>query len=245
MINAQYPIIILKEGTRRTHGKDAISNNINAAKAIADAVRSTLGPRGMDKMMVDSLGDVVITNDGVTILKEIDVEHPAAKMIIEVAKTQDIECRDGTTTAVVLAGELLKQSEELLEQKVHPTIISSGFRLALDQAVNFLNELAEPVRPEDEEILEDIAKTAMTGKSAEGIKEELAKISVKAVKSVMENDGDKIKIDFDNIIMVKKHGGYIQDTALVEGIILDKERVHPGMPKLTKNATIALMFFFG
>ncbi len=239
--SGQVPIILLKEGTKREHGKDATKNNINAAKAISDAIRSTLGPRGMDKMLVDSLGDVVITNDGVTILKEIDVEHPGAKMIIETAKTQDEECRDGTTTAVVLTGEFLKRSEELIDQNVHPTLITSGFRMAMEHALEILNKLAESIKPEDEEILRNIATTAMTGKSAEVIKDHLANIAVKAVKKVMEIDNGQIKVDFDNIMLVKKQGGNIQDTELIDGIILDKERVHSGMPKTVKNAKIILI----
>jgi thermosome len=192
-------------------------------------------------MLVDSMGDVVISNDGVTILKEIDVEHPAAKMIIEAAKTQDEECRDGTTTAVVLAGEFLKRSEELIDQNVHPTIITGGFRMAMDYCINFLNKLAESVNPNDEKTLKDIAITAMTGKSAEAIKDHLAAISVKAVKSVMEKEGSNIVVDLDNIKVEKKHGGNINDTELIEGIILDKERVHSGMPKSVKNGKIALL----
>lgn len=241
MLSSQIPIIVLKEGTRRTSGKDAVRNNINAAKAISDSIHSTLGPKGMDKMLVDSLGDIVITNDGVTILKKIDVEHPAAKMMIEVAKTQDIECHDGTTTATVLAGEFLKLSENLLEQNVHPTIITSGYRMAMERAIEFLNELSETINPEDEENLKNIAVTAMTGKSAEDIKEHLSKIAVQAVKSVMEKDDVKIKIDIDNISLIKKHGGSSADTNLIEGIILDKERVHQGMPKVLNNVRIALI----
>ena len=239
--SGQMPIILLKEGTKREHGKDATKNNINAAKAIADAVRSTLGPRGMDKMLVNSMGDVVITNDGVTILKEIDVEHPGAKMIIETAKTQDEECRDGTTTAVVLTGEFLKRSEDLIDQNVHPTLITSGFRMALEYALEILNKLAEPIKPEDEEILRNIATTAMTGKSAEVIKDHLADIAVSAVKKVMEKDNGHITVDFDNIMLVKKQGGNIQDTELIDGIIIDKERVHSVMPKTVKNAKIVLL----
>ena len=237
----QVPILVLKEGTTRERGRDAKRNNINAAKAIADAVRSTLGPRGLDKMLVDSMGDVVITNDGVTILKEIEVEHPAAKMIIEIAKTQDEECRDGTTTAVVLAGEFLKRSEEMIDQKVHPTIITGGFRMAADRAMKFLEENADIVTPKDEEILKSIAATAMTGKGAEAFKDQLAEIAVKAVKSVMEEEDGKIVVDLDNIQLQKKQGGTIKDTKLIEGIILDKERVHSGMPKIVKNAEIALL----
>ena len=237
----QVPILVLKEGTTRERGRDAKRNNINAAKAIADAVRSTLGPRGLDKMLVDSMGDVVITNDGVTILKEIEVEHPAAKMIIEIAKTQDEECRDGTTTAVVLAGEFLKRSEEMIDQKVHPTIITGGFRMAADRAMKFLEENADIVTPKDEEILKSIAATAMTGKGAEAFKDQLAEIAVKAVKSVMEEEDGKIAVDLDNIQLQKKQGETIKDTKLIEGIILDKERVHSGMPKIVKNAKIALL----
>ncbi|MFW9879968.1 MAG: thermosome subunit beta [Candidatus Thorarchaeota archaeon] len=237
----QVPILVLREGTKRDQGKNATLNNINAAKTIADAVRSTLGPRGMDKMLVDSMGDVVITNDGVTILKEIDVEHPAAKMIIEAAKTQDEECHDGTTTAVVLAGEFLKRSEELLEQNVHPTLITSGFRMALEHSIDILNKLAEPINQDDEETLKVVAITAMSGKSAEGIRSHLAEIAVKAVKTIMEKKGDRIIVDLDNIKVEKKQGGAIQDTELIEGIILDKERVHSGMPKSVKNAKIALL----
>ncbi len=239
--SGQVPIIVLKEGTKREQGKDATKNNITAAKAISDAVRSTLGPRGMDKMLVNSMGDVVITNDGVTILKEIDVEHPGAKMIIETAKTQDEECRDGTTTAVILTGEFLKRSEDLIDQNVHPTLITSGFRLAMEYALKVLNELAEPIKPEDEQMLGNIATTAMTGKSAEVIKDHLADIAVKAVKKVMERDNGHITVDFDNILLVKKQGGTIQDTELIDGIILDKERVHSGMPKTLKNAKIVLL----
>jgi thermosome len=237
----QVPILVLREGTKRDQGKNATLNNINAAKTIADAVRSTLGPRGMDKMLVDSMGDVVITNDGVTILKEIDVEHPAAKMIIEAAKTQDEECHDGTTTAVVLAGEFLKCSEELLEQNVHPTLITSGFRMALEHSIDILNKLAEPINQDDEETLKVVAITAMSGKSAEGIRSHLAEIAVKAVKTIMEKEGDRIIVDLDNIKVEKKQGGAIQDTELIEGIIIDKERVHSGMPKSVKNAKIALL----
>jgi thermosome len=237
----QVPVLVLKEGTTRERGRDAKKNNINAAKAIADAVRSTLGPRGMDKMLVDSMGDVVITNDGVTILKEIEVEHPAAKMIIETAKTQDEECKDGTTSAVVLAGEFLKRSEELIDQNVHPTIITGGFRMASERAVKFLEDNAETVNPDDEDALKSIASTAMTGKGAEAFKDQLSEITVRAVKSVMEREGDRIVVDLDNIKIEKKQGGTIRNTELIEGIILDKERVHSSMPRTVKGAKIALL----
>ncbi len=238
---AGQPILILKEGTRRETGKDAMKNNIAAARAIADAVRTTLGPRGMDKMLVDSLGDVVITNDGVTILKEIDVEHPAAKMMVEVAKTQDTEVGDGTTTAVVLAGELLKNAEELIEQNVHPTVITKGYRLAAEKAKEILESIAKPIDLENEEILKKIAQTALSSKSASMAKDLLSEISVKAIKKVAEKIGDKWVADVDAIQIIKKQGGSIDNTELIDGMILDKEKVHPGMPKAVKDAKIALI----
>ncbi len=241
MITGQQPIIILKEGTTREKGKGARSNNIMAAIAISDAVKSTLGPKGMDKMLVDSMGDVVITNDGATILKEIDVEHPAAKMIVEVAKSQDEECGDGTTTAVVLTGELLKSAEELLEQNIHPTVISSGYRLAAKKAVEILNKISIPIKSGDKDTLKKIAMTAMAGKGASGSKELLADAVVDAVTSVAEKVGGKTIVDLDNIQIQKQQGGSIEQTQIVKGIILDKERVHEGMPKHIKNAKIALV----
>jgi len=236
--NGQQPIFILKEGTTRTSGKGAQSNNIAAAKAVADAVRSTLGPKGMDKMLVDSMGDVVITNDGATILKEMEIEHPAAKMIIEIAKTQEQHCFDGTTSAVVIAGELLKRSEELIEQNVHPTVICEGFRLASDKAVDLIEGHGVGV---DKKMLSEVAKTALTGKSAGAVKEFLSEISVGAVLSVAQEDGDEILVDLDDIKVQKKQGGSIKDSHLVDGIILDKERVHSGMPMSVSEAKIALI----
>ncbi len=235
------PIFVLKEGTSRDSGKNAQSKNIAAARAISDAVRSTLGPKGMDKMLVDSMGDVVITNDGVTILKEIDVEHPAAKMLIEVAKTQDEECGDGTTTAVILAGELLRQAELLTEQNVHPTTINNGYRLAADRALEVMREVAMPVTIEDTKTLRNIAETAMTGKSAGPLRVHLGKIAVDAVTRVAEDRNGKLVVDLDNVKVEKKQGGTISDSALVDGIILDKERVHSGMPQFVKGAKIALI----
>ncbi|MDR1954851.1 MAG: TCP-1/cpn60 chaperonin family protein [Candidatus Methanoplasma sp.] len=232
--NGNQPIIVLKEGTERTKDKEAQFNNIAAAKAVADAVRSTLGPKGMDKMLVNTIGDVVITNDGVTILKEIEVQHPAAKMVVEVAKTQDNECGDGTTTAVVLAGELLKQSEELIDAKIHPTVITNGFRMAANKAVEILNGIA--VDASKDEILKKVAVTSLTGKAVGEEYESLAEIVVKAAKSVAE-DG---KVDTDNIRIEKKVGGVIGDTYLVEGVVIDKELVHPRMPKRMEHAKIAL-----
>ncbi len=235
------PILILKEGTKRETGRDAMKNNIAAARAIADAVRTTLGPRGMDKMLVDSLGDVVITNDGVTILKEIDVEHPAAKMMVEVAKTQDTEVGDGTTTAVVLAGELLKNAEELVDQNVHPTVITKGYRLAAEKAKEILEEIAKPIDLDNEEVLKKIALTALSSKSASMAKDLLGDISVKAVKRVAEKMGDRWVADVDSIQIIKKQGGSIDNTELIDGIVLDKEKVHPGMPKKVEDAKIALI----
>jgi len=235
------PILVLKEGTERDSGKRAQSKNIAAAKAIADAVRTTLGPKGMDKMLVDSMGDVIITNDGVTILKEIDVVNPAAKMIIEVAKTQDEQCGDGTTTAVIFAGELLKLAENLIEKNIHPTLITEGFRLAAERATETLNTISMDVDIKDEDSLKKIAQTSMTGKSAGELKEMLSDIVVQAVKAVAEKDGKKYKVDIDNVKVEKKQGGSIKDTALIEGIIIDKERVHDGMPRSIKNPKIALV----
>ena len=241
MLTGKTPILILKEGTEREKGREAQYNNIRAAMAIADAVRSTLGPKGMDKMLVDSMGDVVITNDGVTILKEIEVEHPAAKMIVEVAKAQDEECGDGTTTAVVLAGELLKNAMDLIEQDIHPSVIAEGYRLASKKACEVLEKVAIEVKPDDDELLKRLAETAMTGKVAEANKEMLAEIAVKAVKAVAEEINGKIKVDLDNIKVEKKQGGSVEDTELINGIILDKERVHPDMPTVVKNAKILLL----
>ena len=241
MFTGQQPIIVLKEGTRREKGKSAQFNNIMAARAISDAVRSTLGPKGMDKMLVDSMGDVVVTNDGATILKEVDVEHPAAKMMVEVAKAQDEECGDGTTTAVVLTGELLKGAGELLEKNIHPTIICSGFKLAANKAVEVLKNMAKPIKKDDIQTLKNIAITSLASKGASAAKELLADVVVKAVKMVAEERDGKTFVDLDNIQITKKQGGSIEDTQVIEGIILDKERVHDGMPKVVKNAKIALV----
>ncbi len=235
------PILILKEGTKRDKGKDAQYNNIQAAKAIADAVRSTLGPRGMDKMLVDSLGDVVITNDGVTILKEIDVDHPAAKMLVEVAKTQDEQAGDGTTSAVILAGELLKKAIDLIESNIHPTIIAGGYRLAAVKAQEVLDSVSTPVSIDDKEALKLIASTSMISKSVSGSRQGLADLTVDAVTAVAEKDGDKWDVDMDNIQIVKKTGASMDDTEFIQGVIIDKEPVHPAMPKRVENAKIALL----
>jgi len=241
MMTGQQPIIVLKEGTKRERGKGAQSNNIMAAVAISDAVKSTLGPKGMDKMLVDSMGDVVVTNDGATILKEIDVEHPAAKMIVEVAKSQDEECGDGTTSAVVLTGELLKHAGELLDQNIHPTVICGGYKLAAEKAKEILKELAIDIKPNDKKTLKNIAMTAMASKGASGSKELLADVVVDAATSVAEKINGKTVVDLDNVQIQKQQGGSIEETEIIKGVILDKERVHDGMPKLVKNAKIALV----
>jgi thermosome len=238
---AGQPIFILPEGAIRTRGKDALKNNIAAAKAVADAVKTTLGPKGMDKMLVDSLGDVVITNDGATILDEMQIENPAAKMMVEVAKTQDKIVGDGTTTAAVLAGELLKKAEDLLDQEIHPTVITKGFRIAKAKALEMLDKISLHVSIRDEDVLKQIAETAMTGKSAEKASSELADLAVKAIKKVAEVEGSKVKIDTDNIKIEKKEGGAINDTELIEGIVIDKEVVHSGMPKVVNDARIVLI----
>jgi thermosome len=236
------PIILLREGGERAKGREAQSANISAAKAVAAAVRTTLGPKGMDKMLVDSLGDVVITNDGVTILKEMDIESPAAKMMVEVAKTVDSEAGDGTTTSVVLGGELLKKAEDLLEQELHPAVIALGYRLAAENAREVLNEIAIDIVIDDDEELRKVAQTAITGKSAEASRDFLADIAIKAVKAVTEETatGKKV-VDVDNINVEKKVGGRMGETELVQGMALDKEIVHPGMPQKIKNAKIALI----
>ena len=233
------PILVLREGSERTRGRDAQNRNILAAKTIANAVKSTLGPKGMDKMLVDSMGDVVITNDGATILKEMDIEHPAAKMMVEIAKTQDEEVGDGTTSAVILAGELLKRAEDLLEQEVHPTLIATGYRLAAEKAYEILDGIAKDISPTNSNILRNIAVTSMTGKGAGTAREMLTDLAVESVKMIAEK-GVK-KIDVDHIKLEKKMGGSTEDTVLIAGMIIDKERVHPGMPKSVEDAKIALI----
>ena len=239
MLSGQIPILVLKEGTTRETGKDAQRNNIEAAKAIADTVKTTLGPKGMDKMLVDSLGDITISNDGATIMKQMDVDHPAAKMIVEIAKSQDQEVGDGTTSAVVLAGELLKQAEVLLDQNVHPTVISNGYKIASSKAMEIIEKVAKKGITDEE--LKNIAKTAMTGKNVGGVADYLAEIAVKAVKYIAEKRDGKTVVDVDNILVQKKFGGGITDTQLIEGVVIDKEKVHPRMPVVVKNAKIALL----
>ncbi|HLC52536.1 MAG TPA: thermosome subunit alpha [Candidatus Nanoarchaeia archaeon] len=232
---SEQPIYIMPEDTKRTTGREAQHNNIAAAKAVAQAVRTTLGPKGMDKMIVDSAGDVIVTNDGVTILTEMQIEHPAARMIVEVAKTQEDAVGDGTTTAVILAGELLKRAENLLEQEVHPTVLARGYRLAEIEAQKILGKICENVSIENDSLLRNIAITAMTGKGAESDKEELAKLIIAAIRKVSQGN----KIDKDDIKVEKRVGN--ENSELIEGIVLDKEKVHPGMPTYIENARVLLL----
>ena len=235
------PVLILKEGTGRTTGREAQRNNIAAAKIIAELVKTTLGPKGMDKMLVSSFGDVTITNDGATILKEIDVQHPAAKMLVEVAKAQDNEVGDGTTTAAVLTGELLAKAEELLDQNIHPTIIIEGFKKASEKAREILEKIAIPVSIKDDEVLLNVAMTAMGSKGIAAAKEHFAKLAVEAVKQVAEEKDGKLRADIDLIKILKKHGKSLEETELVRGMVIDKEVAHPQMPKIVHNAKIALI----
>ncbi|HEX9261077.1 MAG TPA: thermosome subunit beta [Candidatus Bathyarchaeia archaeon] len=236
------PVLILKEGTTRNRGKEAQRNNIMAARVIGEVLKTTLGPRGMDKMLIDSLGDITITNDGAAILNEIDVEHPAAKMMVEISKTQDDMVGDGTTTTVVLAGELLKKAEELLDQNIHPTILVSGYRKAAQKAIETIGNISVPVDINDRKTLLKVALTSMSGKAVSGsARDLLAEIAIDAVKQISEQRGDSMIADIDNIQLVKKTGKSLLETQLVRGIIVDKEIVHPGMPKKKDNAKIALL----
>ena len=235
------PVIILREGTKREKGKDAQMNNISAAVAISGAVKSSLGPRGMDKMLVDSMGDVIITNDGVTILKEMDVQHPAAKMLVEVAKTQDAEVGDGTTTSVVLAGELLKKATDLIDANVHPTIIAKGYRMANEKAQEILEKIAMKVSIDDTKTLKLIAETAMISKQVNQSKEYFADLVVDAVKTIAVKNGKNYDIDLKNITTVKKAGANMEETQIVKGLVIDKEPVQLNMEKIVKKAKIALI----
>jgi thermosome len=235
------PVLILREGTSRSRGRTAQHNNIMAAKIIAETVRSALGPKGMDKMLVDSLGDATITSDGRTILDEMDVEHPAAKMMVEVAKTQDDEVGDGTTTSVIVAGELLGKAEELIDKKVHPTIVIDGYRKAADKALEILEKIAIKVDPTDKDFLKKVAMTSMASKLVSENREQLAEITVDAILHVAEKVGDEYRADLDDVMVEKKPGESMTDTKLIEGIVLDKEVVHAGMPKRVEEAKIALI----
>ncbi|MEM2179711.1 MAG: thermosome subunit beta, partial [Nitrososphaeria archaeon] len=235
------PVLILKEGSTETRGREAQRNNIIAAKLVSEIVKTSLGPRGMDKMLVDSLGDVTITNDGATILKEIEVQHPAAKAMVEISKATDNEVGDGTTSAVVLAGALLEKAEELLDKNVHPTVIVDGYKKAADKAKEILNNIAITVDPKDKEWLMKVAKTSMATKLVSTESEYLAGLVVDAILSVVEEQDGKLKVDIDNVKVEKKAGGSLLDTKLIKGIALDKEVVHSGMPKRVTNAKIALL----
>ena len=235
------PVLLLKEGSTRSRGREAQRNNIMAAKVIAEVVKSALGPRGMDKMLVDSLGDVTITNDGATILKEMEVEHPAAKIMVEVAKTTDSEVGDGTTSAVVLAGELLKKAEELLDLEIHPTIIAEGYRMAAAKAISILKQFAQKVDPKDRSILKKVAVTSMASKLVKENSDQLSDIVIDAVLRVTQEQDGRLVARVDDIKMEKKAGGSIAETKLIEGIAIDKEVVHSGMPRRAENAKIALI----
>ncbi|ACX73152.1 thermosome [Methanocaldococcus vulcanius M7] len=239
MAMAGAPIVVLPQNVKRYVGRDAQRMNILAGRIIAETVRTTLGPKGMDKMLVDELGDIVVTNDGVTILKEMSVEHPAAKMLIEVAKTQEKEVGDGTTTAVVIAGELLRKAEELLDQNIHPSVIINGYEMARNKAIEELKAIAKEVKPEDTEMLKKIAMTSITGKGAEKARGQLAEIVVEAVRAVVDEETGKV--DKDLIKVEKKEGAPIEETTLIRGVVIDKERVNPQMPKKVENAKIALL----
>ncbi|TMI33610.1 thermosome subunit [Candidatus Bathyarchaeota archaeon] len=234
-------MIILKEGTSRSRGQDALKANIMAAKIIAESVRSSLGPKGMDKMLVDGFGDVTITNDGATILDEMEVQHPAAKMMVEVAKTQDDEVGDGTTTSVVVAGELLKKAEELLDQGIHPTVIVDGYREASSRALEVLNQIAIKIEPNDKVLLRKVAEVSLASKILAEDKEAMAELAVNAILQVAEKTPDGYKVDIDDVKVEKKPGESLTDTSLIKGIVLDKEIVHPGMPKRVEDAKIALV----
>ena len=238
---ANMPVVILKDGAEQSKGREAQKNNIAAAKIIAEIVHTSLGPRGMDKMLVDSLGDVTITNDGATILKEIDVQHPAAKMLVEISKTTDNEVGDGTTSAVVLAGALLEHAESLITQDVHPTIIVDGYRKAAKKAKQFLDDIAEKITANDKSSLLKIAKTSMQTKLVRKDSEKLSEMVVKAILSVAEKNNEKYSVDIDDIKVEKKSGGSISDSSIIRGIVLDKEIVHSGMPKKTIDGKIALI----
>ena len=238
---AGQPVLILKEGTARKRGRNAQSNNIMAARIIAEVLRTTLGPRGMDKMLIDSLGDITITNDGAAILDEIDVQHPAAKMIVEVAKTQDDMVGDGTTTAVILAGELLRKAEELLNQNIHPTVIVGGYRKAVQKAVAALDKVGVTVDLKDRATLKKVAMTSMGSKAVGVARDHLAEIAIDAVKQIAEQRGERRIADIDHVQIIKKEGKSLFDTQLIRGIIVDKEVVHSGMPKRIENAKIALL----
>ena len=235
------PVLVLKEGTGRSTGREALKNNIMAAKIVAESVKSTLGPCGMDKMLVNSMGDVAITNDGATIMKELDIQHPAGKMLVEVAKAQDNEVGDGTTTAVILAGELLSKAESLVDKNVHPTVIIEGFKKASEKAQEILEKIAIPISIDDDKTLRDIAITSLSSKGINVAEDHFAKIIVEAVKQVTEKIDGKNVSDIDLIKVVKKHGKSLDETELVKGMVIDKEIASSQMPKIIDGAKIVLL----
>jgi len=235
------PVLVLREGSNRSRGREAQHGNITAAKIVAESVRSALGPKGMDKMLVDNFGDTTITSDGRTILDEMDIQHPAAKMLVEVAKAQDNEAGDGTTSAVIIAGELLGRAEELIDKNVHPTIIIDGYRKAAEKALETLEKMALPVDLKSQGFLKKAATTSMGSKIVAEYKDYLADLTVKAMLAVAEKQDDRYKVDVDDVRVEKKTGESIRDTTLINGIVLDKEIVHSGMPKRIENAKIALI----
>ncbi|WP_455283963.1 thermosome subunit beta [[Eubacterium] cellulosolvens] len=235
------PVLILKEGTSRATGRDAQHASIAAARIVAESVKSSLGPKGMDKMLVDSFGDVTITNDGATILDEMDVQHPAAKMLVEVAKTQDDEVGDGTTTAAVLTGELLGKAEQMIDKDVHPTVIVDGYNIAAEKALEILEDIAIKVEPADKSMLKKVATIAVATKMLAEYKDEVSDFAVRAILEVAEKDAKGYRVDIDDVKVEKKPGESISETKLIEGVLLDKEVVHPGMPKRVENAKIALL----
>jgi len=235
------PVPILREGSSRSEGREAQHANIMAARIVAEAVKSALGPKGMDKMLVDGLGDVTITSDGRTVLDEMEIEHPAAKMVVEVAKTQDDEVGDGTTTAVIIAGELLAKAEDLIDKNVHPTIIIDGYRKAADKALETLEKIAIPVKPKDRAFLKKVAMTAMASKLVAENREPLAEIASSAILSVAQEVEGQCRVDLDDVMVEKKPGESLTDTRIIKGIVLNKEVVHPGMPKRVENAKVALL----
>jgi archaeal chaperonin len=235
------PVVILKEGTERSTGRDARGSNIMAARIVSEAVKTSLGPKGMDKMLVDSFGDVTITNDGATMLKEMDVQHPAAKMMVEVSKTQDDEVGDGTTSVVILTGELLGKATELMEKKVHPIVIIDGYRQAEEEALKILEKISEKVDPKDKAVLKKVSMTTMASKLVNQYSDYLSEVAVDAVLQVAEESNGGYEVDLDNIKIEKKPGASLTDTRLVQGLIIDKEVVHDGMPKQVKKASIGLL----
>ncbi len=235
------PVIILKEGTSRTYGREAFRTNAMAVRAIAEILKTTYGPKGMDKMLVDSLGDITTTNDGATILDKMEFQHPAGKMLVQIAKGQDEEAGDGTKTAVIFAGELIKEAEKLLDKNIHPTVIIEGYKAAMEKASELINNLAEFVSIDDVSMLEKVALTSLSSKAVGEAREHFSKLTVEAVRSIAERRGDKWYVDLGNIQIIKKHGGSLMDTQLVRGIVIDKEVVHPDMPKRVENAKIALL----